>query len=67
VPPHPLGNTIEFHELSPNPNDLDLTWHEYALVSKPISWFKEAIKYVLLIQALLFLRGQEQQSLRLYI
>jgi hypothetical protein len=25
---HPLGNIIEFHGLSPNPNDLSLTWRE---------------------------------------
>ena len=33
--PHPLGNIIEFHGLSPNPNDLDLTWHEQRVVRPP--------------------------------
>ena len=32
VDPHPLDNIIEFHGLSPNPIDLDLTWHEHAFV-----------------------------------
>ena len=32
IDPHPLGNIIEFHELTPNPLDLDLTWHEHAFV-----------------------------------
>ena len=30
IDPHPLGNIIEFHELTLNPIDLDLTWHEHA-------------------------------------
>ncbi len=30
--PHPLGNTIEFHGRTSNPIDLDLTWHDQALL-----------------------------------
>ena len=30
--PHPLGNNIEFHEPTLNPNDLDLPWHDETIV-----------------------------------
>ena len=29
---HPLGNIVEFHERSLNPNDLDLAWREHFFV-----------------------------------
>ena len=30
---HPLGNIVEFHERTLNPNDLDLAWRKHAIVS----------------------------------
>ena len=30
---HPLGNIVEFHEHSLNPNDLDLAWRKHMNVS----------------------------------
>jgi len=36
----PLGNIIEFHGLSPNPNDLDFTWHEQCRVRPCPAWDK---------------------------
>lgn len=31
---HPLGDNIEFHGLTPAPDDLDLSWHDERFVMK---------------------------------